>query len=168
MTESVTTKLTMTSEREKSSTFGAVVFVVDENYRFFVIKELSRNIERKRNPGEFGVFCESRKPKEGWVGNIRRTLVEETGIAEDRFRDVFDFSDWSLWETGFVDKVWATVIKIKCKDPDLFSELFGKGCDPDRVESVGWRTLEEFRNMKPLREGVVKVLDKFETDIFKK
>lgn len=168
MTESVPVKLAMTSEREKSQDFGVAIFLIDRDNRVFVIREKEGKAATKRKAGEYGVFCETREPNEGWVKNIRRGLEEEAGIPGSRFSDLFDFSDWSVWETGFVDKVWATVVKLRCKDPDLFYNLFGTGGSPDGVEAVGWKTLDEFKNLIPLREGVSNVLQKYEADLFKK
>lgn len=99
MSESISAKLAMTSEREKSTVFGAVVFVMDDNRRTFVIQEESDKPETKRKSGEYGVFCETKNNNEGWAKNIRRALIEETGIPEDRFGEIFDFSNWVLFET---------------------------------------------------------------------
>jgi hypothetical protein len=160
-----------TQERREATYFGSVVFVVDDRSvdgkkRMFVIKELSDNKERKRKVGDLSVFCERRKPKENWIGNIRRDLLEETGLPSSRFDEIFDFSKRSIWETGFVKDVWATVAVVRCKNPELFSKLFGTEHEPDRVEAVGWMTLEEYENKTPLRDGVVNILSKFKDQIF--
>lgn len=164
MTEKTVAELSFTKERREATKFGVAIFILDEQSRVLVVKEKTSKAETRRNPGECGVVCETRDPNESMLTNIRRALWEELGLPKDNLGRFFDFSNRAIWETGFVDKVWATAVIVRCKDPNL---LLKEAKPSDEIEIVGWKTRDEFEQLQ-LREGVRNILNKFGNQIFGK
>ncbi len=158
-------ELNLSKEREGAVKFGVTVFILDNQDRVLTIKELEDKKSTAKIAGRYSVICETREPNEDWVENLSRGLEEELGISRNRFSDLVDFSEATIWEAGFVAGVWATVIIIICKNPDLLLKLVGSQTQPDEVEVVGWKSLAEFKSLD-LRQGVRNILEKFEGDIF--
>lgn len=165
MTEKTVAELSLTKERREATKFGVAIFITDERNRVLVVKEKTSKPETHRNAGEYGVVCETRDPGEGYTANLMRAFKEELKIPPEKFKDIFDFSDRAIWETGFVDKVWATAVVVRCKDPKL---LLKEAKPSDEIEIVGWKTLGELNKLSPVREGVRNILDKFGDQIFGK
>ena len=166
MTETTSGKLGVTLEREKASRFGVVVFIVDDDNRVLVIQDLTSKSTTARKEGEFSVVCETREEGEDWGLNFVRGLREELGIKNKVNLDsIFDYQKMAVWETGFVDGVFATVAKLRCSNPDKLLEV-ARGSK--EVKVIGWKTREKFEGMKPRREGVVNIMNKFANDIFGK
>lgn len=157
--------LDLCTERSKSKKFGVAVFVFDDSGRIFTIREKEANVSTGKKPGEYSVVCETREGGEDWEQNTRRGLQEELGIPEDCLSEIFDFPSAVVWETGFVDGVWATVVKLHCKNTYLLKDSLAKNNEPDNVEVTGWMTKEEFEK-SALRAGVANILKKFINDIF--
>ncbi|HKC04691.1 MAG TPA: NUDIX hydrolase [Patescibacteria group bacterium] len=155
----------LTREHEVATKFGVAVFILDDKNRIFTTKELENKSSTGKVAGEYSVICETQEPNEDWLENLQRGLEEELGIPRAMFPKVFDLSELIVWESGFVDGVWATVIKINCKDSDLLIRLIGTLGRPDKMEILGWKTKEEFKGLQ-LRRGVGNILAKFEDEIF--
>jgi len=159
-------KLKMTQEWETSRKFGVVVFVLDQDNRVLVLREKEEDKKTGRKIGDYSVICEKRRHAEAWLGNINRGLNEELGIDPQDLRHFLNLDEKIVWETGFVKGVWATAAVIRCNNPQGLLESVGKDRGCDGVEIVGWKTLAEFKNLSPIREGVLNILNKFEKDIF--
>lgn len=157
--------LGLRKERELSKTFGVVIFIVDDQKRAYVAQEKDKNEITGKTPGEYGVICETRNARESWPANMWRAIGEETNIPDDKFDFVIDFENYRVWETEFIDKVWATVIVLRCKDPNLFMELMGRGNLPEEVIPLGFLSRPEIEKLN-LRPGVRNVMNKFADDIF--
>lgn len=155
----------LNQERLNSKKFGVAVFIFDGLGRVFTIKEKEGKASTGKKPNEYSVICETRELDEDWIQNTKRGLREELGIPTDQLAEIFDFQSAIVWETGFVDGAWATVVKLICKEPDLLMNSVGLEREPDMVEIVGWKTKDEFKSLQ-LRRGVGNILAKFENEIF--
>lgn len=161
----MTENLSLTQERANSNIFGVALFIVDPHNRVLTFREKETKPSTGKVAGDYSVLCETRKPGEGWPANIRRGLIEELGLQEIALKDIFDFSDRRIWESGFISKVWSTVAVLRCNNPSKLEKLIGSGDKPHGVEIIGWKTKEEFESL-PLRRGVRNLMDKFGDDIF--
>ncbi len=156
----------VSEERQKAEKLGVVVFIIDPDGRVYTQVEEEKDVLTGKKPGEYSVICEKRNPYEGWSDNIIRGIYEETGITKDKQTSVLNFSEAVIWETGFVDKVWATVMVIPCSRPDEFMAMVRAGLGTDGVRPVGFLPRDEFENLD-LRAGVRNILNKFGSSIFK-
>jgi hypothetical protein len=154
-------------ERKEAETFGVAVFIIDNNGRIFTLREDGENVKTGKKAGEYGVVCETARQGETPDSNFWRGLGEELGIPDSIYPKIIDFSDYRIFETGFKDKVWATVVVLHCKNPDLFTNSVGKTGETDGVEPVGFLSRQDFSKLN-LRQGVRNILDKFGDDIFEK
>ena len=160
-------QLGVSEERQKAEKLGVVIFIIDPSGCVYTqIEEEIDNVTGKK-PGEYSVICEKRDESEGWRENITRGINEETGIPEDKQTSILDFDKAVIWETGFIDKVWATVMVIPCSLPEEFMAMVLNGSGTDAVVPVGFLPRDEFENLD-LRAGVRNILDKFGTYIFKR
>lgn len=158
------TALDLTKERREATKFGVSIFILDERNRVLVVKKKTPNTETHKKPGEYGVVCETRDPNENMLTNIRRALWEELGLPKNNLGKFFDFSDRAIWETGFVERVWATTVVVRCNNSELLLE---EAKSSDEIEIVGWKTRDELEEL-PLREEVRNILNKFGDQIFGK
>jgi len=161
----MTENMSLTQERVNSNIFGVALFIVDPQNRVLTFREKETKPSTGKVAGDYSVLCETRKAGEGWLANIRRGLTEELGLREVPLKDIFDFSDRRIWESGFISKVWSTVAVLRCNNPSKLEELIGSGGDTNGVEVIGWKTREEFESL-PLRMGVRNLMNKFGDNIF--
>jgi hypothetical protein len=154
-------------EHRLAERFGVAVFIIDPEGRVYTQLEMEEDILTGKKPGEYSVICEKRKPAEGWNENIIRGISEETGISKDKQASILKFDEAIFWETGFVDKVWATVTLIPCDHPGEFMKMVRGSKSTDGVEPVGFLTRDEFEKLD-LRPGVRNIIDKYGSLIFNK
>jgi hypothetical protein len=162
-------------ERRKSNIFGVVLFILDDQNRVFTLQEMEADEKTGKIPGKYGVICEKRTgSEESWAANMWRAIQEETKIPDSEICNVIDFpypTPERLFETQFVEGVWATVVVLRCKNSKKFMELVEanklpeNNPVPDEVRPIGFLSKEKFEKLE-LRSGVRNIMDKFGENIF--
>ena len=152
-------------ERAEAKKFGVVVFILDGNNMVYTLQEEEERCDTQKQEGQFGVVCESAQSEELPYANFWRGLREEVGLPEETYTKILDFSNYRVFEAGFVEKVWATVVVLRCNDKNLFMQQVGAAQELDKVRPVGFLSRGDFSDLN-LRPGVRNILEKFGDQIF--
>jgi len=162
---------TIHEERLSAKTFGVVIFIVDDALQVYVSQELESKPETGKVPGKFGVVSETSDPGEGPYVTMERGIREETRIYDDDLLKVIDHDTYKIWETQFIEGVWATVFVIRCKNSVEFMRFVDENRLPENnhvkneVKPIGFMSRTEFEALD-LRSGVKNIMNKFGDDIF--
>ncbi len=150
----------------KADIFGAVVFILDKEGRVLTLQEEETNRTTSKKAGQYSCVSETAKKMElPWM-NVKRALEEELGMEASCIAQYLDFNVQSVWEAGYVDGVWATVVKLRCTNPSSLIKMVGSAGKPDGVKIVGFLPRGEFESLD-LRPGVRNLVNNFGDDIFR-
>ncbi|HUC94398.1 MAG TPA: NUDIX domain-containing protein [Candidatus Saccharimonadales bacterium] len=142
---------------------GVVVFIFDPIGRLLITrekhdKETAYGRGSLRKPDQLGLFTETREIGEHWVDTFFRGLYEEFGLDDDQIQSLLelDLSQSFIGETKFRESCLASVLQIKCKDPQLFLNTIKPNTE---IDVIGWISPDFFlKASKNIRFGVKKVL----------
>ncbi|HUS60447.1 MAG TPA: NUDIX hydrolase [Nevskiaceae bacterium] len=141
--------------KEKYVRVGTVVFILNENGELLVIRENFGSKITGKNPGDFGVLCETTEEGEEWKQTLMRGLREELAVTDEEIEKCFVFNPdcCFLGESIFVEGVLVRVTVIGCRN-DIF---LGREVSNNEVSIIGWEQPEKLISY-PLRIGVRKIL----------
>jgi len=144
---------------------GVVVFIFDSQGRLLITREKHNKetaYERGslRKPDQLGLFTETRESdiNEKWADTILRGLKEEFGFEESDIESLLelDLSKSYIGETSFRESCLASVLQVKCKNPQLFLKSIVPNTE---IDVIGWISPEHFlKASENIRFGVKKVL----------